>query len=110
MVSKASAKNRPAEEDITSHTQSTGESICAVGLRQGQNLLLFAGNTAERTTTTSLSVKRSLQGSYRLRSYNSLLERWVDGDERVTVDELERGIMVTIERRGFCVLDLQQEV
>jgi hypothetical protein len=98
------------EEDITPDVRGTGASICPLGLRQGQNLLLFAGNTADRTTTTSLSVTCPVHGAYRLRSYNSLLERWIDEDRLVSGKELERGIMVTIEHRGFCVLDLQQEV
>jgi Bacterial alpha-L-rhamnosidase 6 hairpin glycosidase domain len=98
------------EKDITADIRATGESICPLGLQQGQNLLLFAGNTAERTSTTSISVKRELHGSYRLRSYNSLLEQWQDGDQLVTDEELQRGIMVTVERLGFCVLDLQQVV
>jgi hypothetical protein len=98
------------DEDITTHVHGTGESISPVGLRQGQNLLLFAGNTAERTTNTSLRVTCDLQGSYRLRRYNSLLQRWMEDDRLVTAEELKRGIMVTLERQGFCVLDLQQEV
>lgn len=98
------------EEDITGQVHASGESICALGLQQGQNLLLFAGNTAARTTTSSLRVTCDLQGSYRVRSYNSLLERWIDEDHLVSGDDLQRGVIVTIERRGFCVLDLQQEL
>jgi hypothetical protein len=98
------------EEDITPSVRATGESICPMGLRQEHNLLLFAGNTAERTMTTSLGVDGELHGSYRLRLYNSLLERWMHEDHLVSAEELQRGVMVTIERRGFCVLDLHQEV
>ena len=44
------------DEDITEQIRSTGETICSLGLRLGQNLLLFAGNTSERTTTASLAI------------------------------------------------------
>ena len=41
----------------------------------------IAGNTAERTTTTSVRTRCDVQGSYRLRLYNSLLGRWTDEPE-----------------------------
>ncbi|HEX8918337.1 MAG TPA: hypothetical protein VF898_07530 [Chloroflexota bacterium] len=98
------------EEDISSRMEAIGDSLCRVGLRHGQNLLLFVGNTAERTTTTSLRVRDHLAGSYRCRTYNSLFGRWMEHDQRISADEIGRGMSVKLERKGFCVLDLQQEV
>jgi hypothetical protein len=98
------------EEDITPLVRATGEALCALGFRQGQNLLLFAGNTGEQTVVTSLRIQCDIHGSYRLRSYNSLLGRWIEHDDLVPADELQQGIMATVERDGFCLLDLKQEV
>jgi len=98
------------ETDITEHVQTTGESICKIGLQQGDNLVLFAGNTEERTTTTSLKVDCPLQGRYRVRTYSSLLGRWLEEDRLLPGDELGRGLIVTLERRGFALLELTQEI
>jgi hypothetical protein len=98
------------DEDITQHVDATGDAVCSLGLRHGSNLLLFAGNTAERTMNTSIRVRCDLRGAYRVRTFNSLLERWLDEDDLISGDDLRRGVMVTLERRGFCVLDLRQEL
>lgn len=98
------------EEDVSTCLHATGSSICPAALRQGANLLLFAGNTAERTVTTSLRLQGEVSGAYRLRRYDSLLSTWTEGDEPVPAGHLTRGLTVTIERRGFCLIDLQQQV
>lgn len=97
-------------EDITSAVHTTGEALCSLGFKQSENLLVFAGNTSERTVVTSVSIACDLQGSYRLRSYNSLLGRWVENDDLVPAEDLQHGLVITIERDGFCLLDLEQEV
>jgi hypothetical protein len=90
--------------------EATGDAVCAVGFRQGQNLLLFTGNTAERTVTTSVRVHDHLSGSYRLCTFDSLIDEWVEGEERIPAEDLMRGLIVKLERKGFCVLELRQEV
>jgi hypothetical protein len=105
-----SGPSRFYDEDITDLVQATGESICVLGLRQGANILLFAGSTAMETTTTSLCVGLTdLQGSYRLRRYDSLLGKWRD-DGLVSADKIQQGHVMQIERKGFCLLELTQEV
>ena len=69
---------------------------------------LFTGNTVERTITTALRVETALEGSYRMRSFHSLRGAWVD-DGLVTADRLRTGIAVELERKGFAVLELEQE-
>jgi hypothetical protein len=96
------------EEDITPSLAVTGEAACAIGLRSDQNLLLFVGNTAERAVTTSLATDLGLSGSYRVRHYDSLLGRWVDDVTFLESAQLQRGIPLTLERRGFVLLDLQE--
>jgi hypothetical protein len=98
------------EEDISDRVQATGDSVCAVGLRQGQNLLLFAGNTEQRTVTTCLRVRDSLSGSYRLCTYDSLVAEWIKHETLIPAEHLERGLIVKLERKGFAVLELKQEV
>ncbi len=98
------------EEDITAHVRVTGESVCAIGLRQGQNLLLFAGNTDHRTVTTAIGMHDGVSGSYRLRRYDSLFNDWLEDEKLVPAEEVARGMPVKLERQGFCLLDLRQEI
>ena len=98
------------EEDCTSEMEATGESICLTGYRQKGNLLLFAGNTSARTVNTSVRLRCHLPGAFRLRSYDSLLGGWTEHEGLLSGEDLERGIMVSIERHGFWLLDLHQEV
>jgi hypothetical protein len=101
---------RTYEEDITPRVHATGDAAVALGLRQGENLLLFAGNTDERTISTALRVEGAVSGSYRSRVYNSLVGRWTVEDDLVPAERLTRGIAMQLERKGFWVLDLTQEV
>jgi len=98
------------EEDITDRIHVTGDSICPIGLRQGANYILFAGNTADRSVTTSLRLEGDVDGFYRLRCYSSLLDEWIENDELVSADQLTRGTAVRLERKGFCLVDLEQRV
>jgi len=68
------------EDDITAHVHAAGAAAVALGLRQGENLLLFVGNTDDRTIATALRVTDAveLSGAYRLRVYDSLLGHWTD--------------------------------
>jgi hypothetical protein len=98
------------EEDISARVHVTGDAACGLGLRQHDHLLLFVGNTAERTLTTALRVEEELSGAYRCRLYDSLANQWVTWEELVPAETLHRGLAVQLERKGFWVLDLRQEV
>ena len=105
-----SGPSRFYDEDITDSVCAKGDSICVLGLRQGTNILLFAGSTAMETVTTSLCVEYpNLQGSYGLRRYDSLLGRWQDHGS-VSADRIRRGQVLQIEHKGFSLLELTQEV
>jgi hypothetical protein len=105
-----SAPYTASEEDISSRVHVTGDAACGLGLRQQDNLVLFVGNTAERTITTALRVEEELSGSYRCHIYDSLASQWVTGENLVPAEALHRGLTVQLERKGFWVLDLRQEV
>lgn len=85
------------------------DSVCTLGLRSGDRLLLFAGNTSEQTVYTSLKVAVPLSGCYRTRLYESLLGEWEDRG-LLPADRLQSGHVLKIERKGFCLLELTQEV
>jgi hypothetical protein len=98
------------EDDISARVHVTGDAVVGLGLCQHDHLLLFVGNTAQRTLTTALRVNGELAGAYRCRAYDSMANKWVTWEELVPAETLRRGLALQLERRGFWVLDLRQEV
>jgi hypothetical protein len=98
------------EEDISAQVDVSGDAACAVGLRQGGDLIVFVGSTEEHTVSVGLRLDVALSGSYRRRVFDSLVGRWVEDDDLVPAEKLREGITLHIERRGFCLLSLQQSV
>lgn len=96
------------DDDISEHVQAGLESVCTLGLRQGDRLLVFAGNTAGETVNTSIRINCPLSGSYRIRVYESLLGQWYDRGV-LPAEHLHRGHVLQIERKGFSLMDFQQE-
>ena len=97
------------DDDISDHVRAGLDAVCTLGLRTGDRLLLFAGNTSEQTVNTSLRVGVPLSGSYRARLYESLLGEWADRG-LLPAESLVQGHVLKIERKGFCLLELTQEV
>ncbi len=96
------------EEDITEHIHAVGSATVVLAFRRAENLLLFVGSTDEHTLTTALCVTMDLSGSYRLRAYDSLVDHWADRG-LVPAEQLHRGIVLQIERKGFWLLEAIQE-
>ncbi len=97
------------DEDISERLHASGDSAAAIGLRKGEDLVLFAGNTTDRTVATALALKDKISGTYGVRTFNSLRGEWVD-DGVLRAGDIQRGIPLQLERKGFTVLELQQEV
>ncbi len=93
------------EEDITSSLSVSGHASVALGLRRGNELVLFIGNTVERTVTTALRTDLQLSGTYARREYNTLRHAWKDFDP-VSAADLATGIPLELDRRGFSVMEL----
>lgn len=103
------AEYRAYDEDITTQVSAGLDAVTVMGLRQGENLMLFAGNKSDRTVHASVRLGVTLSGAYRARVYESLLGRWVDHGV-LTAEALARGHVLQIERKGFSLLELTQEV
>ncbi len=88
--------------------QTGDHAAVALGLRQHNDLVVFAGNTVDRTIATALRVTDGVSGSYVLRTYNSLRGAWVD-EGRISADALASGIPVQLERKGFWMAELRQQ-
>jgi len=97
------------DDDISDQVWAGLDSVCTLGLRTGDKLVLFAGNTSEQTVNTSLRVGVPLSGAYRARVYESLLGEWTDRG-LVPAERLAQGHVLKIERKGFSLLELTQEV
>lgn len=99
-------KNSVYESDETEKARISGEAAAPIVLRRGSDLLLFVGNTAERTITTALRLDMDLEGEYRARIFNSLRGQWIDA--RVRASDLKRGIPLHLDHKGFCLMDLSK--
>jgi hypothetical protein len=97
------------EEDVSADVRITGDGVVYVGLRKAADLLLFVGNTDDRTVSLAVALDRDLSGSYRVRQYNSLRGEWSDAG-LTDAGRLRVGLALHLERKGFCVLDLRQEL
>jgi len=95
-------------DDVSGSVQSLDHAAVTLALRQDSDLVMFAGNTAERTIATALRVREGVSGSYTLRTFNSLRGAWTD-EGRVTAETLTTGLPVQLERKGFWVAELRQE-
>ncbi len=93
------------DEDITSSLFVSGHASVALGLRRGNELVLFIGNTVERTVTTALRTDLPLCGTYRRREYNTLRHAWKDFGI-VSAADMAAGIPLELDRKGFAVLEL----
>lgn len=95
-------------DDITAAVHTDGNASIALGLRQGDDLALFVGNTVERTVATAVRVTDGVRGRYHMKSFNSMRGAWTERSG-VSADELETGIPIELERKGFVLVELQQE-
>lgn len=98
------------EQDISDQLAAHDDGACVLGLRRGTDLLLFAGNMEDRTIMAALRVQLKLAGSYRKRFFNSLVGRWEEDAGLLPADRLRQGIVLELERHGFWIFDLRQEV
>ena len=97
------------DTDVTHKVQVTGDEATSMGLQKGENLVVFVGNTTECTITTAVSVDLPLSGSYAVKSFNSLRGEWVHNDVLDSAT-IRRGVAIQLDRKGFCVIELRQEV
>ncbi len=84
-----------------------GDDVTEIALRRGRDLVIFMGNTAERTVTTPLRFTRSLPGRYHARYFTSMLGEWVR-HENLDGRDLERGFAIDIDALGFSVIELER--
>ena len=94
------------DEDVTDKLLDVvGDDVTCIALRRDGEHVVFIGNTADRTVTTSLQFKQNIGGTMAARFYSSIRGEWVERE--TSGDELYRGIPIQIDRKGFTVIDLR---
>jgi hypothetical protein len=99
------------DEDVTDEMLDTAsEEVTAIALRRNQDdaIVLFAGNTSDRTIQSALRFKKNVHSRFSVRMYSSMRGEWIDAGS-VTGAELEHGMAIQIDRRGFCVVELRKQ-
>jgi hypothetical protein len=96
------------DRDISASLTLEGQDVIALALRDGDNIMVFIGNTSGLTVTAAVALA-ALRGSYASRQFNSLRGTWADSGA-LTAAQLKRGIPIELESQGFCLLELRQDV
>lgn len=93
--------------DASSSVRASGDAVSALALRKDGDVVIFVGNTTDRTVATSLRVSLALKGSYASREFNSLRGEWLESPN-FDIEQLGRGMAVQIDSKGFYLLELRQ--
>ena len=95
------------ERDVTEQLiGEIGSDMTVIALEREGEIVIFVGNTADRTIVEPLRLRSELRGMIAVRIFSSLRSEW--GDEAgVRWSDLVRGIPVQIDRLGFLVLRLR---
>lgn len=96
------------EHDVSDRLHVSGNAATAIGLRRADDYVVLVGNATDRTVTTALRFDSDTAGSYRMRFFNSLRNAWTDGIS-LSSEKLKRGIALELERKGFWIVELEQE-
>jgi hypothetical protein len=92
--------------DISDRIAIEGNAAVAIALRDDDRVLIFVGNTADRSITTYVRLDLGSDRAFAVREFNSFRGAWIDGGT-LSCDELARGHALQIDSRGFIVLELQ---
>jgi glycogen debranching enzyme len=92
-------------DEIGDRFFASGDDAITCGLGNGRRFVGLVGNTRDRTTTTAFRLQ-GLDGRYGMRVYDSLRRSWLDSRE-ISNDELEGGVTVLLEPKGFRVIELR---
>ncbi len=103
-----SAPYNAYRDDITAAVHTDGHASIALGLRQDADMALFVGNTSERTIATAVRITDGVQGTYRMKSFNSMRGAWIETGA-ISAEQLTVGVPIELERKGFMLIELQQE-
>lgn len=97
------------DTDMSDDVHVSGDAATAIALRKSNHITLFVGNTSERTITAAVRLKTRLGGRYAMRVFNSLRGEWLDEPSSNAAD-LQRGLAIQLDGKGFCVIELRQEI
>ncbi|HLI96758.1 MAG TPA: hypothetical protein VKT72_11825 [Candidatus Baltobacteraceae bacterium] len=94
-------------DDASEQFQCSGDAVRGAALRDGNRVIALAGNTEDRTVTTAFRL-RDANGSYRMRIYDSLYRAWLE-PRSVSAEELEGGVAMLLEPKGFQIIEFHRE-
>ena len=96
------------EEDITHEVEIRGDTAVCMAMRRRDGLLLFVGNTLDRTINVGISCAPE-RGRYVMRGFNTLRNEWIEKDE-FDIARFARGMPIEVSRHGFALIELHKEV
>lgn len=88
--------------------ESVNDDVVSILLEREGEMVLFVGNTAGRTVSTSVKLNRDLGGRYATRTFSSMRGQWLEGE--ISSKTLHQGVAVQIDRQGFIVMELRKRI
>ena len=93
-------------QDLSDRFQSSGDAVRSAALGDGERIVAIVGNTEDRTITTAMRLKDAGR-RYTLRVFESLQRRWSEA-RAIDGRELEGGMSLRLEPKGFHVIELRE--
>lgn len=84
-----------------------GTGIVGIALARKSDYVVMIGNTNLQTVTAALRLSDA-GGGFAVREYNSLRGAWTEGT--CSAAGLRHGVPIELDRQGFCLLELTQNV
>ncbi len=91
-------------DDLSERFLASGDSAITTALGDGDRIVALLGNLEDRTTTTAVRLLEA-RGAYDMRCYDSLKHGWQERRE-VSREEMEGGVTIVLEPKGFHVIEL----
>ncbi|HEY9180824.1 MAG TPA: hypothetical protein VIO32_08890, partial [Candidatus Baltobacteraceae bacterium] len=94
-------------EDVSDRFLTSGDDAVTAALAGEGRIVGLIGNTQDRTVTTAFRLRDAREAQI-MRIYDSLNRAWLE-PRRVSADELEGGVTVLLEPKGFHIVELRRE-
>lgn len=93
--------------DLDERFMASGDDAITAALGDGERIVAMVGNIQDRTISTAFRL-RDASRTHTVRIYDSLKRGWLE-PRRIGAQELEGGVTILMEPKGFHVIELRPE-
>jgi len=93
--------------DLGEQFMASGDDAITAALSDGERIVAMVGNIQDRTISTAFRL-RDAGRTHTVRIYDSLKRGWLE-PRRIGAQELEGGVTILMEPKGFHMIELRPE-